>query len=65
MRTLGSRWTLGAGLPYLLIREMEEDRKLVRVNLEDIGKKIGNRIDFYRFLREKCKPKSLRQHLLA
>lgn len=34
---------------------MEEDKKLVKVNLEDIGKKIGNRIDFYRFLREKCK----------
>ena len=34
---------------------MEEEKKLVRVNLEDIGKKIGNRIDFYRFLREKCK----------
>jgi len=34
---------------------MEEEKKLVKVNLEDIGKKIGNRIDFYRFLREKCK----------
>ena len=44
---------------------MEEEKKLVRVNLEDIGKKIGNRIDFYRFLREKCKRDSSRQHLLA
>jgi len=44
---------------------MEEEKKLVWVNLEDIGKKIGNWIDFYRFLREKCKLSHDRQYLLA